>query len=61
MLLFQKKNGSKYDFPYYVYCVLIMKTEVCHLAVCLRRNKQKSSVCKQTKQTEQTCPSMEIT
>ncbi len=33
----------------------------CHLAVCLRRNKQKSSVCKQTKQTEQTCLSMEIT
>ncbi len=32
--------------------------EVCHWSVCLRRNKQKLSVCKRTKWTERTCPSM---
>jgi hypothetical protein len=34
--------------------VLIVQTEVCHLPVCLRRNKRKLSICKRT------CPSMEL-
>ncbi len=40
------------------YCLLILQTEVCCLSVCLRRNKWKLSVCKRTKQTERTCPTM---
>ncbi len=50
-----------------------MQTEYCHLSVCWRRNKQKLSICKQTrrtkltkrtkwtKQTKWTCPLMEKT
>jgi hypothetical protein len=55
------KNGSPSNFPQSVYCLLNVQTEVCPLSVCLRRNKWKFSVCKQTnrtKRTIRTCPSM---
>jgi hypothetical protein len=53
-------NRSPGDFPYSVYCLLIMQTEICRLSVSWRRNKQKLSVCKRTKQTKRTCLSMLI-
>jgi hypothetical protein len=41
--------------------MLILQTEVCHLSVCWQRNKQKLSVCKQTKRTKRTCPTKSAT
>jgi hypothetical protein len=49
---------SNRDFPYSVYRLVIVNTEFCYLSLCLRRNKRKLSVCKRTKQTKWTCPSM---
>jgi hypothetical protein len=46
---FQTENGSPGDFPWSIYRLLIVQTEVCRLSVCWRRNKQKVSVCKKTK------------
>jgi hypothetical protein len=52
----------------YIYCHFKRKTEgrgfflnslnACSLSVCWRRNKRKLSVCKQTKRTKGTCPSI---
>jgi hypothetical protein len=59
MLPFQTENRNLGNFPRFVYRLLIMQTEVCHLFVCLRRNKQKLSVSKWTewiKWTKRTCP-----
>jgi hypothetical protein len=52
------ENGSVGDFLSSVYHLLIMQMEVCRMSVCLQRNKRKLSICKWTKQTKQTCPSM---
>ncbi len=57
---FQTEKGSPGDFPYSVYRLLIVQTEVRHFSVCLRRKKLKLFVCKRTKQakrTKRTCPS----
>jgi hypothetical protein len=56
---FERKmeNGSPGNFPYAIYCLLIVQTEVCCLSVCLQRNKRKLSVCKRTKRI---WPSMQI-
>ncbi len=49
MLPFQtEKNGKPRRFSFIRYRLLIVQTEVCRLSVCLRRNKQKLSVCKRT-------------
>jgi hypothetical protein len=58
MQLSQTENGSPGDFPWSVYHLLIVQTEVCRLSVCLWRNKQKLSVCKGTKRTKWICPSV---
>ncbi len=52
------KNGSPIDSLLFVYYLLIMQTEVCHLPVYWQRNKWKLSICKWTKRTKHTCPSM---
>jgi hypothetical protein len=48
---FQTEKGSPGDFPWSIYRLLIVQTEVFRLSVCWRRNKQKLSVCKRTKRT----------
>ncbi len=57
----RKMEAQVIFFNPYVYLMLILETEVCHLSVCWWRKKQKLSVCKwakQTKRTKRTCPSM---
>ncbi len=50
MLLFQTENRKRKPrrFSLIRFRLLIVQTEVCCLPVCLRRNKRKLSVCKQT-------------
>ncbi len=55
------ENRSLCGFPLFVYHLLIIQTKVCHVSVCWRRNKWKSSICKWikwTKQTKQACQSV---
>jgi hypothetical protein len=54
----EMENGSPRDFPKFVYHLLIVQTEVCRLSICWRRYKRKLTVCKQTKQTKWTYPSL---
>ncbi len=58
MFPFQTENGSLCDFLNPLTVCSLCK---CKFVVCLfflRRNKRKLSICKQTKQTKWTCPSM---
>ncbi len=59
---FKHENGKRNPkrFSLSPFTVVHCANEGCHLSVCFQRNKQKLPICKRTKQTKQSCPSMAL-